>query len=135
MFKNTITRWKKVHMMLYGYHFSTIEHNWEDLKPLNEFLQTFADDDGDVSTRDKESLKEIIAKSDTALALAREMGWDGSYTGCPYLFWLPSKNSQSFEYGFVFKQTSDNTTFVISPIELSYLADDSEVQTLSKNIE
>ncbi|MGK3628181.1 hypothetical protein ACSLGU_31320, partial [Acinetobacter sp. A11] len=28
-------------MMLYGYHFSTIEHNWEDLKPLNEFLQTF----------------------------------------------------------------------------------------------
>lgn len=67
-----------MHMMLYGYHFSTIEHNWEDLKPLNEFLQTFADDDGDVSTRDKESLKEIIAKSDTALALAREMGWDGS---------------------------------------------------------
>ncbi|WP_336037263.1 hypothetical protein [Acinetobacter pittii] len=122
-------------MMLYGYHFSTIEHNWEDLKPLNEFLQTFADDDGDVSTRDKESLKEIIAKSDTALALAREMGWDGSYTGSPYLFWLPSKNSQSFEYGFVFKQTSDNTTFVISPIELSYLAEDSEVQTLSKNIE
>ncbi|ODL97198.1 hypothetical protein AXH23_06005 [Acinetobacter pittii] len=122
-------------MMLYGYHFSTIEHNWEDLKPLNEFLQTFADDDGDVSTRDKESLKEIIAKSDTALALAREMGWDGSYTGCPYLFWLPSKNSRSFEYGFVFKQTSDNTTFVISPIELSYLAEDSEVQRLSKNIE
>ncbi|EXE84610.1 hypothetical protein SAMN02799632_02069 [Acinetobacter pittii] len=122
-------------MMLYGYHFSTIEHNWEDLKPLNEFLQTFADDDGDVSTRDKESLKEIIAKSDTALALAREMGWDGNYTGCPYLFWLPSKNSQSFEYGFVFKQTSDNTTFVISPIELSYLAEDSEVQTLSKDIE
>ena len=62
-------------MMLYGYHFSTIEHNWEDLKPLNEFLQTFADDDGDVSTRDKESLKEIIAKSDTALALARK--WVG----------------------------------------------------------
>ena len=29
------------------------------------------------------------------------MGWDGSYTGCPYLFWLPSKNTQSFEYGFV----------------------------------
>lgn len=122
-------------MMLYGYHFSTIENNWEELTPLNEFLQTFADDDGDVSTRDKESLKEIIAKSDTALALAREMGWDGSYTGCPYLFWLPSKNSQSFEYGFVFKQTSDNTTFVISPIELSYLAQDSEVQTLSKTIE
>jgi len=122
-------------MMLYGYHFSTIENNWEDLTPLNEFLQTFADDDGDVSTRDKESLKEIIAKSDTALALAREMGWDGNYTGCPYLFWLPSKNSQSFEYGFVFKQTSDNTTFVISPIELSYLAEDPEVQTLSKDIE
>ncbi|MFV5583720.1 hypothetical protein VXQ32_04320 [Acinetobacter oleivorans] len=122
-------------MMLYGYHFSTIERNWEELTPLNEFLQTFADDDGDVSTRDKESLKEIIAKSDTALALARQMGWDGSYTGCPYLFWLPNKSSQSFEYGFVFKQTSDNTTFVISPIELSYLAQDSEVQTLSKNIE
>ncbi len=50
-------------MMLYGYHFSTIENNWEDLTPLNEFLQTFADDDGDVSQRDKESLKEIIAKS------------------------------------------------------------------------
>lgn len=63
-----------MHMMLYGYHFSTIEHNWEDLKPLNEFLQTFADDDGDVSTRDKESLKEIIAKSDTALALAKWVG-------------------------------------------------------------
>ncbi|KCY57333.1 hypothetical protein J608_3598, partial [Acinetobacter baumannii 1288284] len=45
------------------------------------------------------------------------------------------KNSQSFEYGFVFKQTSDNTTFVISPIELSYLAEDPEVQTLSKDIE
>ena len=68
-------------MTLYGYHFSTIENNWEDLTPLNEFLQTFADDDGDVSQRDKESLKEIIAKSDTALALAKEMGWDGSYSG------------------------------------------------------
>ncbi|EOH6337848.1 hypothetical protein RG113_001544, partial [Acinetobacter baumannii] len=22
-------------MMLYGYHFSTIENNWEDLTPLN----------------------------------------------------------------------------------------------------
>ncbi|KMV28064.1 hypothetical protein AB987_3540 [Acinetobacter baumannii] len=54
-------------MMLYGYHFSTIENNWEDLTPLNEFLQTFADDDGDVSQRDKESLKEIIAKSDTVI--------------------------------------------------------------------
>ncbi|MDC4564550.1 hypothetical protein NQ790_03785 [Acinetobacter baumannii] len=122
-------------MMLYGYHFSTIENNWEDLTPLNEFLQTFADDDGDVSQRDKESLKEIIAKSDTALALAKEMGWDSSYTGCPYLFWLPSKNTQSFEYGFVFKQTSDNSTFVISPIELAYLAQDEQVQTLSKNID
>ena len=122
-------------MTLYGYHFSTIENNWEDLTPLNEFLQTFADDDGDVSQRDKESLKEIIAKSDTALALAQEMGWDGSYTGCPYLFWLPSKNTQSFEYGFVFKQTSDNSTFVISPIELAYLAQDEQVQTLSKNID
>ncbi|MFI8125266.1 hypothetical protein [Acinetobacter nosocomialis] len=122
-------------MMLYGYHFSTIENNWEDLTPLNEFLQTFADDDGDVSQRDKESLKEIIAKSDTALTLAKEMGWDGSYTGCPYLFWLPSKNTQSFEYGFVFKQTSDNSTFVISPIELAYLAQDNQVQTLSKNID
>ncbi|MFL9471650.1 hypothetical protein ACKERC_05100 [Acinetobacter baumannii] len=122
-------------MMLYGYHFSTIENNWEDLTPLNEFLQTFADDDGDVSQRDKESLKEIIAKSDTALALAKEMGWDGSYTGCLYLFWLPSKNTQSFEYGFVFKQTSDNSTFVISPIELAYLAQDEQVQTLSKNID
>lgn len=121
--------------MLYGYHFSTIENNWEDLTPLNEFLQTFADDDGDVSQRDKESLKEIIAKSDTALALAKEMGWDGIYTGCPYLFWLPSKNTQSFEYGFVFKQTSDNSTFVISPIELAYLAQDEQVQTLSKNID
>lgn len=121
--------------MLYGYHFSTIENNWEDLTPLNEFLQTFADDDGDVSQRDKESLKEIIAKSDTALALAKEMGWDGSYTGCPYLFWLPSKNTQSFEYGFVFKQTSNNSTFVISPIELAYLAQDEQVQTLSKNID
>ncbi|MFK0801166.1 hypothetical protein ACIWIX_05840, partial [Acinetobacter baumannii] len=46
-----------------------------------------------------------------------------------------SKNTQSFEYGFVFKQTSDNSTFVISPIELAYLAQDEQVQTLSKNID
>ncbi len=26
-------------MMLYGYHFSTIENNWEDLTPLNEFYK------------------------------------------------------------------------------------------------
>jgi hypothetical protein len=73
--------------------------------------------------------------SQIRFALAKEMGWDGSYTGCPYLFWLPSKNTQSFEYGFVFKQTSDNSTFVISPIELAYLAHDDQVQTLSKNID
>ncbi len=47
-------------MMLYGYHFSTIENNWEDLTPLNEFLQTFADDVVMCLKETKNHLKKLL---------------------------------------------------------------------------
>jgi hypothetical protein len=57
------------------------------------------------------------------LALAKEMGWDGSYTGCPYLFWLPSKNTNLLNMD-LFLNKPQIITLLISPIELAYLAED-----------
>ena len=50
---------------------------------------------------------------------AEASGWEGDIRTGPVVFWLPSETI--FEYGFVFKQDNNGTTFVISPKELPYL--------------
>jgi hypothetical protein len=46
--------------------------------------------------------------------LAEKRGWEGDFVhGGPRVFWLPVENE--IIYGFVWKQSNNGTTFVVSP--------------------
>jgi len=49
----------------------------------------------------------------SAQEAANSKGWEGDFRHEPCVFWVPGVGG--FEYGFVFKQDNNGTTFVVSP--------------------
>jgi hypothetical protein len=47
--------------------------------------------------------------------------WEGDIIGDIYVFALPNPNSSTMDVGFIWKQESNGTTFVLSPIKLDWL--------------
>lgn len=54
-----------------------------------------------------------------AKKLASEIGWEGDFREEARVFLIPTHDC--FEYGFVWKQDNNGTTFVVSPVELPHL--------------
>ena len=55
---------------------------------------------------------------ETAQKLARENNWDGSFKFGPVVFWIP--DSGTFTYGFAFTGNEEDTTYVVSPVEMAH---------------
>ena len=107
----------------YTYCLPPIDYGWSHLRTVAETVAAiFAGDDADsdgeeVAQGDVVSSKAVRAFLDWwELAKARlksEGYWEGDFRGAPCVFWLPAEGD--FEYGFVFKQSNNGTTFVVSP--------------------
>jgi hypothetical protein len=46
--------------------------------------------------------------------------WEGDFKEGPYLWWLPDGDNE-FVYAFAWKQHNNGTTYVASPVKLSWL--------------
>jgi hypothetical protein len=113
-----------------AYHLKQIDNRWQ-------FLQTVQDVAGQIarsmaSERVKgnppywhgESLQDFWQNFDKAKALARDAGWKGDYMDAssePKVLWLPDPNDATFKYAFVWKQSQNGSTFVVSQIALPWL--------------
>lgn len=52
------------------------------------------------------------------------MGWEGDITEGPYVFMLPMNDGGgTMTAGFIWKQSNNGTTFVVSPFEMPWLRD------------
>lgn len=95
-------------MILYGYKFFVIDHGWDNLVKVDDFLKKTIDNKFSFHDEDIELFQEYISKITQhfkqAKVLATELGWEGDFNFGPSVFFLtdPSRNDMSF--GFVFKQ-------------------------------
>ncbi|MDM1022090.1 hypothetical protein QSV37_17600 [Acinetobacter sp. VNK23] len=109
-------------MLLYGYNFFVIDHDWEYLTPLDTFLRNILDKG--FSSRENytnEELMRVTRRWHYAKKLADKIGWEGDLIRGPYVFFLPDPQGMNIEYGFMFKQYNNGRTFIISPFELDYM--------------
>ena len=120
-------------MILYGYKFFVIDHGWDNLVKVDDFLKKTIDNKFSFHDEDIELFQEYISKITQhfkqAKVLATELGWEGDFNFGPSVFFLtdPSRNDMSF--GFVFKQYNNGMTFVISPVQLEHLYEYENVET------
>ncbi|SJZ83745.1 hypothetical protein [Consotaella salsifontis] len=111
----------------YVYCTAPIDFGWSLLPAVadvaSEFAKTEAAEmiDGYGEESDVGTATTFLADFEKARELAREHGWEGSYSdgAKPHVFWLPHEGQ--FIYGFVWKQIHSGHTFIISPFKLPWL--------------
>lgn len=120
-------------MILYGYKFFVIDHGWEHLVKVDEFLKQLVDNNFSFDNKDIELFEEYtlqVTKSfKQAKLLATKLGWEGDFICGPSVFFMPDPDRNNMSYGFVFKQYNNGETFVISPIQLEHLYEYENVET------
>lgn len=97
------------------YQISAIDFGWERLKSVEQTLIEMFEDE-----MCHDNIKHFAKDWHEAKELARKKGWEGDFREDPVVFWMPC-NDFEMVYGFAFKQDNNGTTYVISPVELSWL--------------
>lgn len=111
----------------HAYHLGPIDWGWPNLKTVTETLRTLPDErfveDSPYEDSYAEKIRAFLEDWDAARLAAAGVGWEGDFSVEPRVFWLPVEFD--FWYGFVFKQSNNGSTFVVSPERLIYLERDS----------
>lgn len=114
--------------MKFAYQIAFIDYHWGNLKTvsdiaydlLNSVLKVpYSNKNNHENEYNIDFLNEFLNNWSEAQKMAFELGWEGDFRHNPEVFWMPIETA--FEWGFVFKQNNNGTTFVISPIELPWL--------------
>ncbi len=111
-----------------------IDFGWNMLLTVEDALSIIAKDEEESDMAeygwDLSYTKSQFNKDwDSAVSLAKKYGMSSEIRGEPSVFWLPG--NISFEYGFVFKEENNGTTYVVSPVGLSWLDSISMVSSYS----
>lgn len=110
------------------YRIGPIDAGWDYLPTVEEVAKKVAIENiADATSKDPlhyesyENFDKFMDAFRSAKSIAKCTGWEGDYRlyEGPRVFFLPSEST--FEYGFVWKQDNNGSTFVISPIELPHL--------------
>lgn len=64
-------------------------------------------------------LESFMGRWESAKQAALNHGWEGDFNGDPRVIWLPYEDG--FSCGFVFKQSNNGTTYVVSPVTMAWL--------------
>lgn len=105
-----------------AYCIPPIDHGWQYLRTVAETLSDISAMDYEVGIKgdiDAQTIREFLEGWEAAKEAAGEVGWEGDFRGHPRVFWLPSE--YDCQFGFVFKQDNNGTTFVVSPQPLPHL--------------
>ncbi len=105
------------------YEGSSIDHNWEHLKTVEDTLIELSNQISHVESEniDKIDISTFSFRWEQAQKVAKMGLWEGDFVGEPRVFWLPSFSKSQYLFGFVFKQANNGTTFVLSPYKLPEL--------------
>lgn len=104
----------------YAYHITPLDSGWEHLRTVRE---TFMDLQEDAEYGVCSLWDFMNSWMDAGLA-AIKLGWEGDFRNEPCVFWVPG-NDTVLIHGFVFKQDNNGSTFVISPVPMPHLEEDS----------
>lgn len=77
-------------------------------------------------TPDSVSVDGFLVLWESAQGAAREAGWEEDFMNEPVVFCLPDGEGNEFTPGFVFKQSNNGTTWVVSPVKLPHLGPTAE---------
>jgi hypothetical protein len=112
-------------MSYFTYQISPIDIGWEHLRSVEETALEIADTDVRERIRDEQfnfaypPLDSFLSRWDAAKHAAKGAGWEGDFIQGPCVFWMPTNDGMDF--GFVFKQQNNGTTFVMAPVEMPHL--------------
>lgn len=114
---------------MFAYRVGKIYSGWNNLKDIKETLLSITEtyyESLEMSYTSKKVLKFTLDWKD-AQKMAYSLGWNGSLSHPPKVFWLP--NEFEFRYAFVFNQDEEDrdnnfVAFVVSPFELPWLERD-----------
>lgn len=110
---------------MFVYEIAPIDFRWEFLHTVREIAAKLAAMDADrlsnLGDAGQPTCEYFLDSFERAKELAGSKGWEGDFRNDPVVFWLPAE--ERFEYGFVFKQDNNGTTYVVSPQELPHLAE------------
>lgn len=95
-----------------------IDFGWSRLRTVSETIYDLAaaalapesEDPWDV---DGVSVEQFLSDWGSAKEAAKGKGWEGDFRHEPCVFWVPVVNG--VEYGFMFKQDNNGTSFIVSP--------------------
>lgn len=109
-------------MNWFAYELSPLDYGWEHLKTVSETVCDLAKiDDSSWPPPDinSDDIKQFLSDWELAKAEATRIGWEGDFRHEPVVIWLPDETG--FDYGFVFKQDNNGTTYVVSPVAMPWL--------------
>ena len=109
-------------MTWHTYQLAPIDIGWENLRTVRETAAALLERSAAVAKRndvDDSDLRAFLRSWESAKDEATARGWEGDLRIEPAVMWIP--DDTEFNYGFVFKQDNNGTTFVVSPVEMPWL--------------
>lgn len=113
-------------MSWYVYEMSPIDYGWSNLKTVKDTAAELGAAEAaaraagvDFLMYEELLLETFLADWQSAQIAAQEHGWAGEFRHAPVVFWVP--NDSTFIYGFTFKQDTNGTTYVVSPVPMPWL--------------
>jgi hypothetical protein len=104
------------------YEVPPIDIGWGNLKTVQETAASLLATSGEGTQKndiDDSNLQSFLRSWESAKEAAGQKGWEGDFRLEPVVIWVP--NDTEFNYGFVFKQDNNGTTYVVSPVEMPWL--------------
>lgn len=108
---------------MFTYHIAPIDTGWENLRTVDQTIEDLdtvelrANPKGYGPAPDV-SVDDFEYAWGEAKELAYGAGWEGDFKHDPVVFWVPV--TDGFQYGFVFKQDNNGSTFVVSPVPMPW---------------
>ncbi|WP_312435441.1 hypothetical protein [Janthinobacterium sp.] len=112
---------------MFAYHVAPIDFGWEDLQTVEDAAAKIGELDARAVVTEvrhevpRIGINEFLESWENAKKMAKQVGWEGDFRHSPGVFWVPTPDG--FKHGFAFKQDNNGSTFVISPVKMSWLED------------
>lgn len=101
------------------YEIAPIDLRWEFLATVDATAAEIKAQEKEIGQEGDPSTEQFSAAWESAQEAAGDKGWAGDFRSAPRVFWVPGDTE--FDFGFVFKQDNNGTTYVVSPVELPHL--------------
>ena len=103
------------------YELSPIDFGWESLSSVDEAAGNLRRLGMKGYQGYHDQARDLERAFEEAKTLARARGWEGDFSAGPKVFWLPHEDSMSMLPGFIWKQSNNGITYVVSPLPLPWL--------------